>query len=76
MQVRSLACLKLNQLASWLTDRIKVTADESWKAHYMYVHWQIRKFNENPDDYKADVLLIPPPGPPIGHEDWEFCGQF
>jgi len=76
MLVRSIAYLKLNQVKTWITDRIRVTVDEEWKAHYMYAVEQIRKFNENPDEYNAEIMLTPPPGQPIGQEDREFCGQF
>ncbi len=72
-QVKAIAYLKADQLRIWLAERMKVTTNEEWKAHYSYALSQIRKFQENPDEYKQDDLLPPPPGQPIGLED--TCGN-
>lgn len=72
-QVKAIAYLKADQLRVWLSERMKVTTNEEWKAHYSYALSQIRKFQENPDEYKQDNLLAPPPGQPIGLED--TCGN-
>jgi len=72
-QVKAVAYLKTEQLRIWLMERMKVTTNEEWKAHYVYAITQIRKFQENPDEYKQDNLLAPPPGQPIGLDD--TCGN-
>jgi hypothetical protein len=75
-QVRSIAFLKLNQLDSWIKERIKAVADEDWKAHYMYAQERIKSFIDDPQDFKMDLELNPPPGQPIGAFSSEFCGGF
>jgi hypothetical protein len=75
-QVKSVAFLKLNQLDSWIKERIKAAVDEDWKAHYMYAQERIRKFMEDPQDFKIELELNPPPGQPIGSNNNEFCGGF
>jgi len=65
-----MAFLKLDQLKIWLTS--KATADEEWKAHYNYVIKQIQALQEDPDEYKVENLLPPPPGMPIGDCDIDF----
>ncbi len=72
-QVKAIVYLKADQLRIWLAERMKVTTNEEWKAHYSYALSQIRKFEENPDEYKQDNLLAPPPGQPIGLDD--TCGN-
>ncbi|HMG94040.1 MAG TPA: zinc-dependent metalloprotease, partial [Chryseolinea sp.] len=75
-QVRSIAFLKLNRLDIWMKERLKVVADEDWKAHYMYAQERIRKFIDDPQDFKPEQELDPPPGAPIGMDSNEFCGGF
>jgi hypothetical protein len=70
-QARAIASLKIDQLGGWLSERVKTTANESWKAHYAYLLNMISTFRENPDKYEAQNLLTPPPGQPIGME--EYC---
>ena len=70
-QARAVAFLKLDQLKIWLDGKRVSTTDEPWKAHYSYLHLQISKLQENPDDFKQDNLLPAPPGQPIGDEDWD-----
>jgi hypothetical protein len=72
-QVKAVAYLKTEQLRLWLAERMKVTTNEEWKAHYSYALAQIRKFQQNPDEYRQDNLLAPPPGQPIGLDD--TCGN-
>ncbi|MBA4053156.1 MAG: peptidase [Marivirga sp.] len=72
IQVRSITALKLNQLNSWVATRLKSAADEDWKAHYMYTASQIRKYTENPAEFKKEIFLVPPPGQPIGQDECEF----
>ena len=75
--VRAIANLKLNQLKSWLAEqRNRANIDEDWKAHYVYCYDQIQRVHDNPEEYKEQKLLTPPPGQPIGHDDIEFCAHF
>ncbi len=66
-ETRAITFLKLEQLKTWLNS--KTTADEEWKANYSYISKQINALQENPDEYKLDTLLPPPPGMPIGDFD-------
>jgi Met-zincin/Domain of unknown function (DUF5117) len=72
---KALAFYKIDQLKNWLGQRALATADEEWKAFYAYLNRQAVKFQDNPDEYKAEILLAPPPGQPIGDFDMEFCGN-
>jgi hypothetical protein len=73
-QVKSIAFFKLNQLQAWLNERLKVVGDVEWRAHYMYAQERIRMFKDDPQDFKAEPELNPPPGQPIGMDINEFCG--
>lgn len=74
--VRGVAYLKIGQLKTWLSERVKSTTNEDWRAHYVYSIARIDKFQENPDEYKQDLLLTPPPGQPIGDPGLDFCGDY
>lgn len=69
---RAIAHLKIDQLKSWLSTR--TTADEEWKAYYAYLTRLAIKFQEDPDEYKQENLLSPPPGQPIGMTE-DLCGN-
>lgn len=68
-QARAVASLKMDQLKTWLSEKVKVTSPESWKAHYAYELLLINEFREDPKKYEADNLLAPPPGQPIGQDE-------
>jgi hypothetical protein len=68
-QARAVAFQKLDQLKTWLVTKSGTTTDESWKAHYNYLVIQIKKLQEDPDDFKEDNFLPAPPGMPIGELD-------
>jgi hypothetical protein len=72
VQARAIASLKIDQLKTWLSEKVKGTSTESWKAHYAYELLLINEFREDPKKYEADNLLAPPPGQPIGQD--ESCG--
>jgi hypothetical protein len=75
-QARSIAHLKIDQLNGWLIDRLKITGtEEVWRAHYLYALARIKKYLDNPDEYKEQTVFTPPPGQPIGVYDWNYCGQ-
>lgn len=69
---RAIAHLKIDQLKGWLSTR--TTADEEWKAYYAYLTKLAIKFQEDPDEYKQENLLSPPPGQPIGMTE-DLCGN-
>jgi hypothetical protein len=75
-QVRAIAYLKVEQIKAWMTPRFQSVAEEDWKAYYTYAIAQIQKFQENPDEYKVETLLVAPPGQPIGMAETDFCGRF
>lgn len=66
-QARAIALYKLDELKYWVSTT--VIGEDTWRAHYKYLDAQIKLLQENPDEYKQDVLLPAPPGQPIG-EDW------
>ena len=70
-QARAVAFQKLEQLKTWLITKASSTDEESWKAHYNYLVIQVKKLQENPDDFKVDNFLPAPPGMPIGQLDWD-----
>lgn len=70
---RSIAYQKILQLKPALSNRLKTVADPSWQAHYNYVIARIDKLLHNPDEYKQESLLPPPPGQPIGETLMHEC---
>jgi hypothetical protein len=71
-QARAIASLKIDQLKTWLAEKVRTTTQENWRAHYAYAVTMIHTFRENPEKYEAENLLAPPPGQPIGMEE-EHC---
>jgi hypothetical protein len=69
---RAIVTTKLDQLKAWLQTR--PATDESWKAYNSYLAQQVLKFQQNPDEFKQDILLAAPPGMPIGSTE-EACGN-
>ena len=74
-QVKSIASLEVGKLKVWLEAKVKLTTDEDWKAHYLFALKQIGTFQDDPEEFKAENLFMPPPGAPIGDMDWELCGN-
>ena len=72
-QVRAIAQLKATQLHTWLASKTKATADEFWKAHYLYMHAMITSYMDDPSAYKKAKLADAPAGQPIGSLA-EACG--
>ena len=62
----AIAYLKIDELKAWLTLQLKITSDEEWRAHYSYCLMKINTLQKDPDKYKIEPLLTPPPGQPIG----------
>lgn len=72
---RAIARMKLDQLKGWLLSRVPLTQDEEWKAFYGYLASQIAQFQDDPEEYKQENLLAPPPGQPIGDFELDYCGH-
>jgi hypothetical protein len=72
---KAITGLKLEQLKGWLTQKTAVTADEEWKAFYIYLIKKINSLQENPEEFKQAELLPAPPGQPIGDFDMDYCGN-
>ncbi len=68
-QARAVAALKIDQLKTWLNEKVRTTNAENWKAHYAYMLNLINVFRDNPEKFEAENLLAPPPGQPIGMEE-------
>jgi hypothetical protein len=73
-QARAVAMYKIDQLKGLLTEKVKTTSAEEWKAHYNYELAQIESFKDDPKEYETENLLAPPPGQPIG-QDEDFCTE-
>jgi hypothetical protein len=71
-QARAVASLKIDQLKSMLTERVKGVISEIWLAHYTYQIKLINSFTDDPKEFKSENLISPPPGQPIG-QDEDFC---
>lgn len=71
-QVKAITQLEIEKLKNWLETKTNVT-DEDWKSHYHYCLRQIKAFQSDPEKYKQENLLSPPPGMPIGEEDVTWC---
>jgi len=69
LSVRAMASLKLDELKSWLSEKINSLKDENQKSHYFHTIWQINLFQDNPDKIKLVAPLIPPQGAPIGMDN-------
>jgi hypothetical protein len=74
-QSRAIISWKLDQLKTWLQQRIPATADEEWKAFYSYMVTSLNRLKEQPDEFKMEYPLDTPPGMPIGSYDADFCGN-
>lgn len=73
-QTKSILHYKILQLRGWLS--AKATADDGWKAHYSYLAEKLTQLQDDPDEYKEENVLPPPPGMPIGDMDLDFCGEY
>jgi hypothetical protein len=71
--VHAVVYQKIVQLRSDLTAKLKLPGDQLWSAHYSYSLVRINKFIENPDEYKQEPILPPPPGQPIGETPQIYC---
>jgi hypothetical protein len=67
--VRSVINLQLNQLKAFAVSKQKV-ADPQWQAHFIDVVARIDKFVDDPEEYRQEAFLAPPPGQPIGVMDF------
>jgi hypothetical protein len=73
-QTKSIIHFKITRLIAWLNTR--ATADDGWRAHYSYLAEKLTQLQDDPDEYKEENVLPPPPGMPIGDMDLDFCGEF
>lgn len=70
---QSIAYQKVFQLKLELTKKVKETTDPLWRAHYTYTIARIEKLLDDPDEYKQESPLAPPPGQPIGDRSMDRC---
>jgi hypothetical protein len=68
---KAIAWAKLNQLKTWLSVRPGV--NEEWSAFYAYLVNLTTRLADDPEEFKAQQVLQPPPGQPIGDMDLDFC---
>jgi hypothetical protein len=73
-QTKSIIHFKITRLIAWLNTR--ATADDGWRAHYSYLAEKLTQLQDDPDEYKEENVLPPPPGMPIGDMYLDFCGEF
>lgn len=74
--VRSVAYYKIEQLKTSLSDLYKSSLDPKWKGHYAYTLARINKFLKDPDEFKQESILSPPPGQPIGEVWSNYCNDW
>jgi hypothetical protein len=70
---KGIVLLKLGQLETWLNQRVASTTDEGWKGFYSYIAMSISQLRDDPDKFRVENLLPPPPGQPIGDEALDYC---
>ncbi len=73
-QARAIALMKIDLLKNWLTEKVRMTTTENWKAHYAYLLNIIQTYREHPGKFESEKLVPAPPGQPIGM-DWESCSR-
>lgn len=69
LQVKAVSLLKIDELRGWLSDRLRMEANEDQKAHHSYALSQIKRFLEDPEEFPLSRPLSLPPGAPIGMPD-------
>lgn len=74
--VQAIVYLKIDQLAASIRERLKTTSDLPWKAHYTFVLARIKRFQDDPDQYRQEIFLQPPPGQPIGETLFDYCNGY
>ena len=65
-QVRAIAWTKLNDLKTWLNQKVP---DPDVSAHFAYAADRIARFNTDPKEIPVAKPIDPPPGQPIGAID-------
>jgi hypothetical protein len=62
-------------LTTWKVELKKKSRhkDIAWQAHYSALLRQVETYQEEPENFKPETFLSPPPGAPIGME--ELCGN-
>ncbi len=70
-QVRAIASLKLQQLATRLSQQVEKTKDQNRLAHFEYALEQIRRFQSDPEKMNLSEPVSPPAGSPIGLGDFD-----
>lgn len=71
--VKGIVYLKLTQLQTWLTQRASAVQDEEWRGFYGHIASSIARLRDNPDEFKQETLMPPPPGQPIGDDGMFYC---
>jgi hypothetical protein len=65
-QVRAVATARLMALRGWLERSANAAGNPAQQAHYVYGARLIAQFLDNPKDFIAPRVPVPPPGQPIG----------
>lgn len=68
---KAIALAKMKQLKTWLA--VRPGANEEWSAFYAYLADLITRMNDDPEEFKSQQVLAPPPGQPIGDIDPDYC---
>jgi len=73
-EVRALVLYKLKGLKTWAAQQAGTATDGEQRAHLNYAAQLIGRFEENPSQViKPTEPKEPPPGQPIGEDDFD-CG--
>lgn len=68
---RAIVFAKFKSLKAWLSTR--PAGNEEWSAFYAYLADLIDRLNDDPEEFKTQQVLAPPPGQPIGDMDLDYC---
>ena len=68
-QVRAIARHRLHRLGEWMKP-MSSTAGGGWAEFYFYAQDRIQRFENNPKEVTIPKPAEPPPGQPIGCEEW------
>ena len=67
-QARAITYLKISSLSDWLISKRTNEKNENQSAHFYFAQEEIRRFYEDPEEFRKFKVLTPPAGSPIGSE--------
>jgi len=72
--VKAICESKFSALSASLNLKATKTTDATWAAHYRYLARLLSNYQDDPEEFKPEIFMAPPPGQPIGTDDFlNFC---